>query len=135
MSGTLAGQEVCAPRIRYGAGLLQSAQPAGVEVPAGFAAQNFQRLLTQAEQHQMGVIGIRVLAAGALSGVETRHPIAVPTVDPITVPVDDCLLDKNYTHAFAFRGRVQKTVEEHWSARTGVSQARGALQCYSASAG
>jgi aryl-alcohol dehydrogenase-like predicted oxidoreductase len=56
---------------------------AGVEVPAGFPAQNFDRLLTQAEQHQMGVIGIRVLAAGALSGVETRHPIAVPTVDPI----------------------------------------------------
>ena len=31
----------------------------------------------------MGVIGIRVLAAGALSGVETRHPVAVPAVDPI----------------------------------------------------
>ena len=33
-------------------------------------------------QH-MGVIGIRVLAAGALSGSEARHPIAVPTVAPI----------------------------------------------------
>jgi aryl-alcohol dehydrogenase-like predicted oxidoreductase len=31
----------------------------------------------------MGCIGIRVLAAGALSGVEARHPIAVPSVAPI----------------------------------------------------
>ena len=29
------------------------------------------------------MIVIRVLAAGALSGSEARHPIAVPTVDPI----------------------------------------------------
>jgi L-galactose dehydrogenase/L-glyceraldehyde 3-phosphate reductase len=31
----------------------------------------------------MGVIGIRVLAAGALSGTEARHPVAIPSVDPI----------------------------------------------------
>ena len=31
----------------------------------------------------MGVIVIRVLAAGALSGVFERHPTAVPTVAPI----------------------------------------------------
>ena len=31
----------------------------------------------------MGVIVIRVLAAGALSGELGRHPIAVPEVDPI----------------------------------------------------
>jgi aryl-alcohol dehydrogenase-like predicted oxidoreductase len=31
----------------------------------------------------MGCIGIRVLAAGALSGVMARHPIAVPSVAPI----------------------------------------------------
>ena len=31
----------------------------------------------------MGVVVIRVLAAGALSGELTRHPIAVPAVDPI----------------------------------------------------
>jgi L-galactose dehydrogenase/L-glyceraldehyde 3-phosphate reductase len=31
----------------------------------------------------MGSIGIRVLAAGALSGQEGRHPIAVPSVEPI----------------------------------------------------
>jgi L-galactose dehydrogenase/L-glyceraldehyde 3-phosphate reductase len=31
----------------------------------------------------MGSIGIRVLAAGALSGQEARHPIAGPSVEPI----------------------------------------------------
>ena len=31
----------------------------------------------------MGVIVIRALAAGALSGAATRHPIAVPSVEPI----------------------------------------------------
>ena len=36
----------------------------------------------------MGVIVIRVLAAGALSGVEARHPVAVPSVDPIATAPD-----------------------------------------------
>lgn len=31
----------------------------------------------------MGVIGIRVLAGGALSGEEARHPVAQPEVAPI----------------------------------------------------
>jgi aryl-alcohol dehydrogenase-like predicted oxidoreductase len=56
---------------------------AGVAIPAGFPAQDFARLLDRVQQQNMGAIGIRVLAAGALSGTETRHPIAVPTVAPI----------------------------------------------------
>ncbi len=56
---------------------------AGVEVPAGFPAHDFRRLLDRARERRVGVIVIRVLAAGALSGVTARHPIAVPTVDPI----------------------------------------------------
>ena len=36
----------------------------------------------------MGVIVIRVLAAGALSGAATRHPVAVPTVEPIATGPD-----------------------------------------------
>jgi len=31
----------------------------------------------------MGVINIRVLAAGALSGTEERHPLGSPAVEPI----------------------------------------------------
>ena len=36
----------------------------------------------------MGVIAIRVLAAGALSGERGRHPVAVPAVDPIATGPD-----------------------------------------------
>jgi aryl-alcohol dehydrogenase-like predicted oxidoreductase len=74
-----------------GAGRLDTAQvcynlldpSAGVAVPAGFPAQDFDRLLDRAGQQGVGVIVIRVLAAGALSGTEARHPVAVPSVDPI----------------------------------------------------
>jgi len=61
---------------------------AGVEVPPGFPAQDFRRLLLRAQERRVGVIGIRVLAAGALSGMPTRHPIAVPTVEPIATGPD-----------------------------------------------
>jgi hypothetical protein len=56
---------------------------AGTEVPSGFPGQDFDRLLDRARAQKIGVIVIRVLAAGALSGEATRHPIAVPTVEPI----------------------------------------------------
>jgi aryl-alcohol dehydrogenase-like predicted oxidoreductase len=36
-----------------------------------------------APAHGVGTIGIRVLAAGALSGQVARHPTAVPSVSPI----------------------------------------------------
>jgi aryl-alcohol dehydrogenase-like predicted oxidoreductase len=56
---------------------------AAMPLPPGFPAQDFGGLLDRTRAAQMGTIGIRVLAAGALSGVETRHPVAVPAVDPI----------------------------------------------------
>lgn len=56
---------------------------ASVEVPPGFPAQDFAQLLGRARRSDVGVIGIRALAAGALSGEMTRHPIAVPEVAPI----------------------------------------------------
>jgi aryl-alcohol dehydrogenase-like predicted oxidoreductase len=56
---------------------------AGMTLPPGFPAQDFGRLLDRTRDAAVGVIGIRVLAAGALSGTEARHPIAVPSVDPI----------------------------------------------------
>jgi len=74
-----------------GAGVLDTAQvcfnllnpSAGHSVPAGFPGQDFGRLLARCGERRTGVIVIRVLAAGALSGHDARHPIAVPTVDPI----------------------------------------------------
>jgi len=61
---------------------------AGAAVPAGFPAQDFGRLLDRARERRVGVIVIRVLAAGALSGVEARHPVAVPSVEPISTAPD-----------------------------------------------
>lgn len=61
---------------------------AGYPLPVGFPAQDFRRLLDRARQHRVGVIGIRALAAGALSGEARRHPVAAPSVEPIATGPD-----------------------------------------------
>jgi L-galactose dehydrogenase/L-glyceraldehyde 3-phosphate reductase len=48
-----------------------------------FPGQDFAGLLGRAQAAGMGTIGIRVLAGGALSGVETRHPLGSPVVGPL----------------------------------------------------
>lgn len=72
-------------------GLIDSAQvplnllnPSPVRgLPKGFPASDYKQLMLRARENRVGVIGIRVLAAGALSGVEARHPVAMPSVPPI----------------------------------------------------
>jgi len=61
---------------------------ASVTPPAGFPAHDFGRLLDRTRQASVGTIAIRVLAAGALSGTESRHPIAMPKVAPIASGAD-----------------------------------------------
>jgi aryl-alcohol dehydrogenase-like predicted oxidoreductase len=56
---------------------------AGHPIPGGFPAQDFERLLDDCGRRRVGVIVIRVLAGGALSGEEARHPVAAPSVEPI----------------------------------------------------
>jgi aryl-alcohol dehydrogenase-like predicted oxidoreductase len=56
---------------------------AGATVPAGYPAHDFGNLLAHTKAADMGVIAIRVLAAGALSGSEARHPLGSPMVEPI----------------------------------------------------
>ena len=56
---------------------------AGAAVPAGYPAHDFGNLLAHTKAAEMGVINIRVLAAGALSGTEERHPLGSPSVEPI----------------------------------------------------
>ena len=56
---------------------------AGAAVPQGYPAHDFGNLLAHAKAAQMGVINIRVLAAGALSGTEDRHPLGSASVEPI----------------------------------------------------
>jgi aryl-alcohol dehydrogenase-like predicted oxidoreductase len=56
---------------------------AGAAVPPNYPAHDFGNLLAHTKAAGMGVIAIRVLAAGALSGTEDRHPLGSPTVEPI----------------------------------------------------
>jgi aryl-alcohol dehydrogenase-like predicted oxidoreductase len=55
----------------------------GRAVPAGFPAQDYGNLLAHTKAADMGVINIRVLAGGALSGSEERHANASPPPEPI----------------------------------------------------
>jgi aryl-alcohol dehydrogenase-like predicted oxidoreductase len=57
---------------------------AGVQAPLNFPFQDYDQLIDHAATQQMGVIAIRVLAAGALSGTASRHPVAAQSVAPIT---------------------------------------------------
>ena len=56
---------------------------AGNTVVPNFDMPDYENLIGRAAACGMGALVIRVLAAGALSGEETRHPVAVPTVAPI----------------------------------------------------
>lgn len=61
---------------------------AGAPVAADFSFQDYGQLIDKAAAHQIGVIAIRVLAGGALSGVLERHPIAAREVNPIASATD-----------------------------------------------
>jgi aryl-alcohol dehydrogenase-like predicted oxidoreductase len=56
---------------------------AGAEAPARFDMTDYDRLIDLAAEKNVGIIVIRVLAAGALTGTSVRHPVAMPTVAPI----------------------------------------------------
>jgi L-galactose dehydrogenase/L-glyceraldehyde 3-phosphate reductase len=52
-------------------------------LPANYPAQDYRRLFDHTQAAGVGVVGIRVLAGGALSGSPERHPIASPPPEPI----------------------------------------------------
>ena len=52
-------------------------------LPPNYPAQDYGRLFNHTRAAGVGVIGIRVLAGGALSGSAERHPIASPAPEPI----------------------------------------------------
>jgi aryl-alcohol dehydrogenase-like predicted oxidoreductase len=52
-------------------------------LPENYPAQDYGRLFDHTKAAGTGVIGIRVLAGGALSGSAERHPIASPPPEPI----------------------------------------------------
>jgi aryl-alcohol dehydrogenase-like predicted oxidoreductase len=56
---------------------------AAAALPENYPAQDYGRLFDHTIAAGVGVIGIRVLAGGALSGSAERHPIASPPPEPI----------------------------------------------------
>jgi aryl-alcohol dehydrogenase-like predicted oxidoreductase len=56
---------------------------AATAVPANYPAQDYGRLFDHTVKAGVGVVGIRVLAGGALSGSAERHRIASPPPEPI----------------------------------------------------
>jgi len=56
---------------------------AGAALAANYPAQDYGRMFDHTQAAGVGVVGIRVLAGGALSGVSERHPIASPPPEPI----------------------------------------------------
>jgi L-galactose dehydrogenase/L-glyceraldehyde 3-phosphate reductase len=56
---------------------------AAMALPANYPAQDYARLFDHTKAAGTGVIAIRVLAGGALSGSAERHPIASPPPEPI----------------------------------------------------
>jgi L-galactose dehydrogenase/L-glyceraldehyde 3-phosphate reductase len=56
---------------------------AAVALPPDYPAQDYGRLFDHTRAAGVGVVGIRVLAGGALSGSAERHPIASSPPEPI----------------------------------------------------
>ena len=56
---------------------------AAAALPKNYPAQDYGRLFDHTKAAGVGVVGIRVLAGGALSGSAERHPIASPPPEPI----------------------------------------------------
>ncbi len=56
-----------------------AAQP----LPAGYPSQDYERMFDHTVAAGVGVVGIRVLAGGALTGTAERHPTASPPPEPI----------------------------------------------------
>ena len=73
------------------AGVIDSAQvsynmlnpSAATALPANYPAQDYRGLFDHTQKAGVGVVGIRVLAAGALTGTAERHPTASPPPEPI----------------------------------------------------
>jgi aryl-alcohol dehydrogenase-like predicted oxidoreductase len=78
---------------------------AGTAVAAGFPFQDYEKLIDHAARQGMGVLAFRILAGGALSGSSERHPVAAPSVDPIST-------ENDYSADVARANRFQYLVEE-----------------------
>ena len=110
------------------AGVFDSAQvvynmlnpSAATALAANYPAQDYGRLFDDTKAAGTGVIGIRVLAGGALSGSAERHPIAGAAPAPIGSAMD-------YDADIARARRLMPLVEEGFAASLTEAATRFAL--------
>ena len=78
-------------------------------MPQGSEAANYGRLLEDVRRGAMGVIGIRLLAGGSLSGSALRHPVAMQKVIPLGAGIGS---GKDYEQDITCARRFDFLVEE-----------------------
>jgi aryl-alcohol dehydrogenase-like predicted oxidoreductase len=93
---------------------------AAAALPSNYPAQDYGRLFDHTRAAGVGVIGIRVLAGGALSGSAERHPIASPPPEPIGSAV-------SYDADVARARRLMPLVKEGFAASLTEAATRFAL--------
>jgi aryl-alcohol dehydrogenase-like predicted oxidoreductase len=89
-------------------------------LPANYPAQDYGRLFDHTRAAGVGVVGIRVLAGGALSGSSERHRIASPPPEPIGSAM-------TYDADVARARRLMPLVEEGFAASLTEAATRFAL--------
>ena len=126
--GLTAVGETAALHQVIGSGKFDSAQvvynmlnpSAAVSLPPHYPAQDYARLFERTKAAGTGVVGIRVLAGGALSGSAARHPIASPPPAPIGSAI-------SYDADVARARRLQPLVSEGFAASLTEAATRFAL--------
>jgi aryl-alcohol dehydrogenase-like predicted oxidoreductase len=93
---------------------------AATVLPANYPAQDYGRLFDHTVAAGVGVVGIRVLAGGALSGSGDRHPIASPPPTPIGSAV-------SYDTDLARARRLRPLVEEGFAGSLSEAAIRFAM--------
>jgi L-galactose dehydrogenase/L-glyceraldehyde 3-phosphate reductase len=93
---------------------------AAEDLPENYPAQDYGRLLEHTSAAGVGVVGIRVLAGGALSGSSERHPIAGPAPEPIGSAT-------SYEADVKRAGRLRPLVEDGFAASLSEAAIRFAL--------
>jgi len=93
---------------------------AAAALPANYPAQDYGHLFDHTKAAGVGVIAIRVLAGGALSGSAERHPIASPPSEPIGSSM-------SYGADVARASRLMPLVQEGFAASLTEAAARFAI--------
>jgi L-galactose dehydrogenase/L-glyceraldehyde 3-phosphate reductase len=93
---------------------------AAAGLPTNYPAQDYGRLFDRTRAAGAGVVGIRVLAGGALSGSAARHPIASPPPEPIGSAM-------SYDADVARARRLMPLIEEGFAASLTEAATRFAL--------